>query len=358
MPLLPVLQCHAVGIDLNLHRLFHVHPIPAGHGKRQWNTALPGPVKHPAVARFQAVVTQAQAAQAVPFKRISAGQKKNKPWRQRSVQFVQREVQRLQVGVVAAAVRQFDIQVAGFLAKRKVLGTVQRQREDAGIVGKNTGGAVALVHIQINHRDLQRLTRHARPCFLEPRPFGLHQPGSHRRIVEHTKTAAPVGVGMVRAACQVGGQARGLQSLPSVCALPGRKTQGHARSSHRGAHRAPGAFCHGQAPGETDVALCRWRQCAATHGADIRRRMHQRQFAVSGGWRLHQLNSGPFDSQPIAQARVFGHGEAVPLGQGQHKVVSVKSVHRMYDRQKPSEPKVELSRESIKNRRSGNRCLA
>ena len=46
-------------------------------------------------------------------------------------------------------------------------------------------------------------------------PFGLHQTGSHRRVVEHAKTAAFVGISVVRAPRQIGGHALPLKQRGS-----------------------------------------------------------------------------------------------------------------------------------------------
>ena len=80
---------------------------------------------------------------------------------------------------------------------------MQRQREHAGIVFENAGGAVALVHVQVDHRDLQRCATFA-ILSTATTPFGLHHPCGHSHVIEDTKAAALVGIGMVGAASQVG----------------------------------------------------------------------------------------------------------------------------------------------------------
>ena len=98
--------------------------------------------------------------------------------------------------------------------------------------------AIALVHIQINHRHLQS------PSLL-PAPLGLHQPCGHRHIVENAKPAALVRIGMVGATGQIGGN-----------------TFFHGQSGRAdgGAHRAPGPLNHALGPRKTDFALRSGRQ--------------------------------------------------------------------------------------------------
>ena len=60
--------------------------------------------------------------------------------------------------------------------------------------------AIALVHIQIDHRHLQ--VRAPRPGTAAP--LGLGQPGGHRHVIEYTKSAALVRISVVRATRQIG----------------------------------------------------------------------------------------------------------------------------------------------------------
>ena len=115
---------------------------------------------------------------------------------------------------------------------------MQRQSEHRGVVTKNMRRAIALVHIQINHRHLQS------PSLL-PAPLGLHQPCGHRHIVENAKPAALVRIGMVGATGQIGGN-----------------TFFHGQSGRAdgGAHRAPGPLNHALGPRKTDFALRSGRQ--------------------------------------------------------------------------------------------------
>ena len=115
---------------------------------------------------------------------------------------------------------------------------MQRQSEHRGVVTKNMRRAIALVHIQINHRHLQS------PSLL-PAPLGLHQPCGHRHIVENAKPAALVRIRMVGATSQIGGNTF---------------FHGQSGCADGGAHRAPGPLNHALGPRKTDFALRSGRQ--------------------------------------------------------------------------------------------------
>ena len=100
-------------------------PISARHGKRQRHPPLPRPVEHPAVARFQPVVAQGQAPQPVAFVRVGARQVQHQAGLKALLQSLQCMFQRIQVLRVATSIRQRHIQVAVFLAERKVALAVQ-----------------------------------------------------------------------------------------------------------------------------------------------------------------------------------------------------------------------------------------
>ena len=147
---------------------------------------------------------------------------------------------------------------------------MQRHGEDAGVALKNPCRAIALVHIQIDDRHGQGLAMAARP-------FGLHQPGTHGGVVEDTKTAALVGIGMVGATSQVGRQTF---------------AQGAARGHHRGATRAAGPLDHAWRPGKADFALLCRTQAAADHRLDVSRGVDQGQLAIAHGFSQRQAQIG------------------------------------------------------------------
>ncbi len=180
------------------------------------------------------------------------------------------------------------------------------------------GRAIALVHIQVNHRNFHLL------AFVPP-GLGLHQPSGDRNVVEHTKPAALVRIGMVRAARQVARHA-----------LP----QGIASSRHGGAHRAAGPLGHGGTPRKADFPLQGGLQSPGAHPLDVGGRVHQRQLAITGGWGLLHLDDGQLLCEAVTQPAVLAHRKPVALGQRQDKVVGVVSVHGQFrwglDSRKPS----------------------
>ncbi len=175
------------------------------------------------------------------------------------------------------------------------------------------------MHVQVDDGHAQRATG-----AVMARVFGLHQPGRHGSVVEDAEAAALVGIGVVRAAGQVGRQPLARHRIAT--GLDGR------------AHRAPCPFAHGRAPGETDFSLRAGVQRALADRTDVARRMRQRQLTVAGGQRLPQTHLRPFGGQALAQAPVLRHREAVPAGQGQDEVVGVVSVHGGRDLGRVSEP--------------------
>ena len=109
LPPPPILNRHAISIELHLHGLFNLDAVTTRHTKREWRAFLPGPVEHAAVSRLQAVVTELEAAQAVACKRVGTGQVQHQAGLEAPVKLVQSVLQRLQVRRVRAAVWQLDI---------------------------------------------------------------------------------------------------------------------------------------------------------------------------------------------------------------------------------------------------------
>ena len=70
---------------------------------------------------------------------------------------------------------------------------MHRQGENPGLFGKDRGGGIPLVHIQIDHHQP-----------LHP-PFGQQHLGGDRAVVEDAEAAAVVGVSVVGATGQVAG---------------------------------------------------------------------------------------------------------------------------------------------------------
>jgi hypothetical protein len=68
------------------------------------------------------------------------------------LQLVQRLLQSVQIGIIAAAIGQVHVQIARLFAEREISRPVQRQREHRVVAPEDAGRAVALVNIQVDHR--------------------------------------------------------------------------------------------------------------------------------------------------------------------------------------------------------------
>ena len=86
--------------------------VAARHREGQRHAALPGPVEHAPVARFQAVPGELQAPEAVALVRVGARQIDDEAGLEALLEFIERPLQRVQVVVVAAAIGQVDVEVA------------------------------------------------------------------------------------------------------------------------------------------------------------------------------------------------------------------------------------------------------
>ena len=240
--------------------------------------------------------------------RVGAGQVEHGVGAKTAVQFDQSQIQSVEVGRIARAVGQTDVQIARHFAERKVLLAVDRQRKHRIVACKDAGRAVALVHVEVDHRHARRSGELALRHLL-----ALQHARRHGDVVEHAIPAARISTGVVRAAGQIGRHALALR---------------HARGLHARADRAARAIGHRLAPRKADFALRTRRQRAARHGVDVGRCVRQRQVRVGGGFGLIQNQAGAFLRQSVAQALVLAHRKAVPRRQRQHELSRVESLHQ------------------------------
>lgn len=308
VPSAPARHCFHDGVELNLDGVLDHAPVAAGHGHRDRDAAFARRGEHTPVPLGEAGGRQLQAAEPVAFVRIGAREVEDQAGRRVLVtapQFGERGVERLEVFGIAAAIGQLDVEIARLFAEREVLRAVHRQREDGGVVGKDRGRAVALVHVEIDHGHPQQ-RRMARPM-----PLGLHEARRDRDVVEHAVARALVGARVMRSAGQVGGNAIGKRC---------------ARRGDRRADRAARPRHHRLAPGEAYLTLLRFAQRAVTDGAHVLGRVRQREFAVARGRRLPHLEPGePLEA--LAQQPVLRHRKAMPGRQRQHELIGVEGLH-------------------------------
>ena len=220
-------------------------------------------------------------------------------------------LQRGEIVGVAAAIGQLDVEVARLLAEGKVLLAMQRQREHARVVLEDARGAVALVHVEIDHGHRQ------------PPPvagvFRLHEPGRHGSVVEDAEAAALAGVGVVRATRHVGRHAL---------------RKGHAAGGDGGPGGSARALDHRLAPGKADLAHRLWADAAFADGGDPFGRVGERQLVVAGTRGHVHPHGRKLLQQAVAQHRVARHGKAMALGQGQDELAGIEGAHgRILERQ-------------------------
>ena len=165
--------------------------------------------------------------------------------------------------------------------------------------------AIALVHVQIDDRNLEH-------AGVPPCPLSLHEARGDCGVVEHTKPATLVGIRVVGTAGNVGGD-----TLRQCRA---------ARCDGR-SDRAPGAICHGLAPGKADLTHCGRINLAIGDRLDIAWRMDQCQLTVGGRQRLHELNLPDLSCKAVPQQLVLGHRKPVPRRQMQNELCGVVNMH-------------------------------
>jgi hypothetical protein len=142
--------------------------------------------------------------------------------------------------------------------------------------------------------------------------LGLHQPGSHGRIIEDAEPAAALG------------------ARHGACRRPGWRHTFLHRGTARldgGAHRPPRARGHRLTPGKSDLTHDLRIDLPRSDALDIGGRMHQRQFTIAGRWRLGEPDLRQAGGDAIAQQPVLGHRKPVPRWQRKHELVGIERLH-------------------------------
>ena len=109
-----------------------------------------------AVAFGEAGEAQRQPAEAVVVVGVGAGQIDDEIGAGEVEGGVEAVVELQQVGIVVAAVWQFDVEIAGFLLEGKITGAVDGEGENTVVAAQDAGGAVALMDIAIDDQDALR----------------------------------------------------------------------------------------------------------------------------------------------------------------------------------------------------------
>jgi len=161
--------------------------------------------------------------------------------------------------------------------------------------------AVALVHVEVDHGNTHARARRRR--------VGLDHARGDRGVVEDAIPRA------ARARCvmSAAGEVRGH-------AFAERDTRG----GDRRAGRAPRALDHRLAPRKSDCTDLHRIEAAGGDALDVARVVRERELAIGrrNGLGKHHLRQLLLD--PMAQARVLLHREAMVLGQREHEAVAVE----------------------------------
>ncbi len=173
---------------MNGHRIIDLPGVTAGHGYRYRDVAFAAGAENVLVARGETSKSQRQPTEPVIVIRIGTGQINHQLRVSASENFLERRRQLLQIEGVAAAVRQFDIQVAARLDEGKVVRAVQRASENSPIVGADRRRTVALMHVAIDDRHALDET------------FGEYDSRRHRRVIENAEPFAVRGMRVMRTA--------------------------------------------------------------------------------------------------------------------------------------------------------------
>lgn len=204
---------------------------------------------------------------------------------------LERLVEGAEVGVVLAAVRERHVERASLLAEGVVLAAVEREREDARIVGEDRGRAVALVDVEVDDGGALGAVIAARD----------HD--GHGEVVEDAEPLPLAAERVVRAAGHV--------PCGAVREGPGERGQRAAGRPARLVHQrlAP------REPQPPDVAGV---EGALAHGGEVRGVVHQREIVPRGAGRLLQ-EERVRAPQNLGDAQVLADGEAM-LGREDERV--------------------------------------
>jgi hypothetical protein len=105
-----------------------------------------------------------EAAEAIAFERIGAGHVEDDAGTMCVEDGGKMAFEQCEVLVISHAIVERDVEVAHFLAKRKVVRAVHREGEHCRLVAKDRCGAVPLMHIAVDNCDRRRGRIKGRRC--------------------------------------------------------------------------------------------------------------------------------------------------------------------------------------------------
>ena len=214
--------------------------------------------------------------------------------------------ERVEVGRIARVVGKSHIERGGRLAEGVVLRAVHREGEHVGVVGEDGGGAVAVMHVEIDDE------RAADPA------GALEDADRDGDVVEHAEAFGPAGHGVVRAAGEVAREPLG---------------ERHQRGVDRPLHGDAGAPDERWAPRQPHPPFLVAALCAPRQFIEVVPRVDEQQVRPVGlARRNHVLRSDhAFAEQQPMQCREFPHREGVARRERHEVVVAVRDAHDSED---------------------------
>ena len=181
------------------------------------------------------------------------------------------------------------------------------EREDGRVALEDGGGAIALVHVTIDHGNSRR-------CRTRCDRIPLDDARGDGDIVEDTVAGAMIAEGVMRAAGQVHGGAIG---------------EREARRGNRSPNAAPRPFDHRRRPWKSDPALVFRRQASLNHVSNVCRIVREQELVERNGTRLHEI-AGIEDAvrnHTLAQLSILQHRERMRGRERQDEVIAVEGFH-------------------------------
>src|SRR5439155_18435731 len=189
-------------VPVDADRVLHPHRVSARQERGRRDAARGARSEHDVVSPAQVFAAQLQSAELVLLEGVRSRDVGDEI---RAVPVQYRGRMTLERGKVLRAARagiQSDVEIARRLDRRVVLFLVHREREDTGIVAENSGRAVPLVDVQVDH---------GRPA---DQPLVLKRADRNRDVVENAKTFAVIRKRVMESAAQVDSDAAARERLP------------------------------------------------------------------------------------------------------------------------------------------------
>ena len=156
-------------------RIVNLPGITASHGDGDRDMPAAAMREYPSITFGESRHRQPEAAQAVISVRIGTGQIDDE-FRSGDVEGgIEAFFKSQEIGVIRAAIGQFNIEIALLLLKRKIARAVDRESKNTFVTGQNTGRAITLMDVTIDNQYP------ACPA------FSLHGAGGHGGIIENAE---------------------------------------------------------------------------------------------------------------------------------------------------------------------------